>query len=88
MHQERRRVVVPSLVIIGVAAALWVTLLALDIWWNIARLPTGAHVSCRFTNDLNDLAHPFLTAKRPAPPLPPFASSTEASGTGTAEAVL
>jgi predicted DNA repair protein MutK len=35
MLEERRRVVLPSLVIIGVTAAFWVILLALDIWWNI-----------------------------------------------------
>ncbi|MFZ1016716.1 MAG: fungal specific transcription factor domain-containing protein [Candidatus Cybelea sp.] len=35
--QERQRIVVPSLVIIGVAAFLWVILLVLDIWWNIVR---------------------------------------------------
>jgi hypothetical protein len=35
MLQERRRIVTPSLVIIGVAAALCAILLVLDIWWNI-----------------------------------------------------
>jgi len=33
--QERRRIVTPSLVIIGVAAALFAILLVLDFWWNI-----------------------------------------------------
>ena len=35
MLEERRRIVNPSLVIIGVAAALWAALLVLDLWWNI-----------------------------------------------------
>lgn len=35
--QERRRIVKPSLMIIGVAGGLWAILVALDIWWNIIR---------------------------------------------------
>lgn len=37
VQAQRRRIVVPSLVIIGVAIPLWVILLALNIWWNIIR---------------------------------------------------
>jgi hypothetical protein len=35
MLQERRRIVRPSLVMIGVAAAFWAIMVALDIWWNL-----------------------------------------------------
>ena len=37
MSQKRQRIVIPSLVIIGIATVLWAVLLVLDIWWNIVR---------------------------------------------------
>lgn len=35
MLQERQRIVRPSMVMIGVAAAFWAIMVALDIWWNL-----------------------------------------------------
>jgi hypothetical protein len=33
--QERRRIVQPCLVMIGVGAVVWAIMMTLDVWWNL-----------------------------------------------------
>lgn len=37
MEQKRRDIVVPSVMMIGMAAATWVICFAVDVWWNLIR---------------------------------------------------